>query len=52
MVGSPAEMKHVMGFWAQALKHRPVQASSGEAATVVEVHGGASALCSIQGTHD
>lgn len=41
MVGSPAEMRHLMAFWAQALKHRPV--TSGEAATVVEVQGGASA---------
>ena len=48
MVGSPAEMRHLMGFWAQNLKHRPVQADSGEAATVVEVQGGASALSSIQ----
>ena len=51
MVGSPAEMRHLMGFWAQALKHRPVQANSGEAATVVEVQGGASALSSLQTTH-
>lgn len=51
MVGSPAEMRHLMGFWAQALKHRPVQANSGEAATVVEVQGGANALTFTQTTH-
>lgn len=46
MVGSPGEMRYLMGFWGQALKHRPVQAHAAEAATFVEVEGGASALSS------
>lgn len=51
MVGSPAEMRYLMGFWAQALKHRPMQADATEAATFVEVEGGANALASRQKTH-
>ena len=49
MIGGPSEMRHLMGYWAQALKHRPVHANAAEASqsTLVEVQGNTSALSSL-----
>lgn len=53
MISGPAEMRHLMAFWAQSLKHRPVQNDTGQgyAATLVEVQGGAQTLSSLQTQH-
>ena len=51
MISGPAEMRHLMAFWAQSLKHRPVQAETGQSSTLVEVHGGAQTLSSLQTKH-
>ncbi|KAL3131160.1 hypothetical protein ABBQ38_000465 [Trebouxia sp. C0009 RCD-2024] len=50
MIGSPSEMRHLMGFWAQALKHRPIQADPAQAShsTLVEVQSSASTMSSLQ----
>ena len=43
-------MRHLMGFWALALKHRPVRVDSaeGSASSLVEVQGGATTLSSLK----
>lgn len=53
MIGSPTEMRHLMAFWAQALKHRPVPADPAEASqcALVEVQGSANTLSSLQTRH-
>ena len=56
MISGPAEMRHLMAFWAQHLKHRPVQADTPEGetsrATFVEVQGGAQTLASLHKQQD
>ncbi len=50
MMNGPAEMRILMAFWAQSLKHRPTQVSTGGPShtSFVEVHGGADTLSSLQ----
>ncbi len=50
MINGPAEMRLLMAFWGQTLKHRPTQVSTGDPShtSFVEVHGGADTLLSLQ----
>ncbi len=50
MISGPAEMRLLMAFWAQSLRHRPVQASTDRTAqaSFVEVQGGAQTVLSLQ----
>lgn len=50
MIDGPNEMRFLMAFWGQYLKHRPTQVSTVDPShtTFVEVHGGADTLSSLQ----
>lgn len=50
MVDGPSEMRLLMAFWAESLKHRPVQAGTegSPQASFVEIHGGRDMLSSLQ----
>ncbi|DBB02306.1 TPA: hypothetical protein ACH3X3_011319 [Trebouxia sp. C0006] len=50
MISGPAEMRLLMAFWGQSLKHRPTQVSTGDPShtSFVEVHGGVDTLSSLQ----
>jgi len=50
MINGPAEMRLLMAFWGQSLKHRPTQVSTGDPShtSFVEVQGGADTLSSLQ----
>ena len=49
MISGPAEMRLLMGFWAQSLKHRPLPANTEDSsqASFVEVQGGENVLSAL-----
>ena len=49
MMQGPSEMRILMAFWAQVLKHKPLQPQGhGEDAEYVEIHSNSDVLRSMQ----